>query len=106
MFQKGHCRGYATDFCIFKFVTRYPYSSRFNCLAWGEPKMHSATLPLGLVAGGMADGVVNIFDPNKIIAGAGDASVVGKVTKHKASVNCLQFNPHPGASHLLASGSR
>ncbi|OQS06532.1 transporter Sec31A [Thraustotheca clavata] len=78
-------------------------SSRFMTLSWADVLKHQSTCELGLLAGGMADGTVSIWDPSKIINNP-TAAEVGKVSRHKGPVNALQFNPHRDSSHLLASG--
>lgn len=86
--------------------------SRFTSLAWRDIARHHDTLPYGLVAGGMADGSVSLWNPKALIdqhggAASTDASPeIGRITRHKGSVNALQFNPHEDSSHLLASGGR
>ncbi|ETV80948.1 hypothetical protein H257_06393 [Aphanomyces astaci] len=77
-------------------------SSRFLSLSWADVVRHQSSMELGVLAGGMADGTVNIWDPSKIAANA--PAEVGKVSRHKGPVNAVQFNPHPEMSHLLASG--
>lgn len=87
--------------------------SRFTSLAWRDITRHHDTLPYGLVAGGMADGSVSLWNPKALIdqgaPGAAPTDVspeIGRITRHKGSVNALQFNPHEDSSHLLASGGR
>ena len=84
--------------------------SRFTSLAWRDVAKHTDTCPYGVVAGGMADGSVTLWNPKAMIDkadGAPDAAAeIGKVSRHKGSVNALQFNPHDDNSHLLASGGR
>ncbi|KAF0687464.1 Aste57867_20801 [Aphanomyces stellatus] len=77
-------------------------SSRFLSLSWADVLRHQSSMELGVLAGGMADGTVNIWDPSKIASSA--PAEVGKVSRHKGPVNALQFNPHADMSHLLASG--
>ncbi|ETV97980.1 hypothetical protein H310_09285 [Aphanomyces invadans] len=77
-------------------------SSRFLSLSWADVVRHQSSMELGVLAGGMADGTVNIWDPSKIATNA--PAEVGKVSRHKGPVNAVQFNPHPDMSHLLASG--
>ena len=65
-----------------------------------------AQFPLGLIAGGMENGVVNIWDPAKVITSDGvSSSQIGQVQRHQGPVKGLEFNPHPDNSHLLASGA-
>ncbi|EQC35750.1 hypothetical protein SDRG_06509 [Saprolegnia diclina VS20] len=80
-------------------------SSRFMTMSWADVLKHQSTCELGLLAGGMADGTVSIWDPSKMSNPATQAAAeVGKVARHKGPVNALQFNPHRDSSHLLASG--
>ncbi|DBA02893.1 TPA: hypothetical protein N0F65_005920, partial [Lagenidium giganteum] len=82
--------------------------SRFTSLAWREVLKHTDTCPYGVVAGGMADGAVTLWNPKAMIDGdhKGEAGAceIGRVVRHKGAVNALQFNPHDDSSHLLASG--
>ena len=58
---------------------------------------------VGVVAGGLADGTVGIWDPSKLVAGHAQPRIAA-VQRHTGPVNGLHFNPTPGSSHLLASG--
>lgn len=49
-----------TCFCLF--------SARFATLAWSEMATKQAEYPYGLIAGGMGDGTVNVWDPAKLVA--------------------------------------
>lgn len=57
---------------------------------------------MGLIAGGMIDGLVNIWNPAKVISGQ-DPMIVS-IEQHTGGIRGLQFNPHHDSSHLLASG--
>ena len=60
--------------------------------------------PMGLIAGGMLDGTVNIWDPARLANGHEQPQLTS-INKHTGgAVAGLQFNPHPASSHLLASG--
>ncbi|KAH8070453.1 hypothetical protein JL721_5227 [Aureococcus anophagefferens] len=81
-------------------------SSRFVSLAWSGMKGGAGGadgLQLGLVAGGMSDGAVDVWDPAKLLAGHPQAHV-SRVQRHTGAVNGLEFNPHPTSAHLVASG--
>ena len=80
-------------------------ASRFVSLSWSAlpGKATADSLSLGLVAGGMADGSVDVWDAAKMVAGHPQAHV-SRVQRHQGPVNGLQFNPHSASSHLLASG--
>ncbi|TYZ62527.1 hypothetical protein PybrP1_012709 [[Pythium] brassicae (nom. inval.)] len=78
--------------------------ARFTSLAWRDIARHHDALPLGLVAGGMADGAVSLWNPKALIDGGDSSPEIGRITRHKGAVNALQFNPHEDSAHLLASG--
>ncbi|CAM9628396.1 unnamed protein product, partial [Phaeothamnion confervicola] len=78
-------------------------SARFATLAWSEMATKQAEYPYGLIAGGMGDGTVNVWDPAKLVASHPQPQVAS-VHRHQGAVNGLQFNPHKSSSHLLASG--
>jgi len=82
---------------------KFKTPTRFSSLAWSEMSIKSAEFPLGLIAGGMSDGVVNIWDPAKLVANH-PQPLMSTVHRHNGSVNSLQFNHHPESTHLLASG--
>lgn len=77
-------------------------SGRFQSLAWSAMANKRGDFPLGLVAGGFADGGVGIWDPAKLAANHPQPRIA-LVQKHMGAVNGLQFNPIPDHSHLLAS---
>ena len=43
--------------------------------------MHESKLSMGVLSGGMANGSINLWDPNRIIKG--DAGLVSTFTKHR-----------------------
>lgn len=43
-------------------------SARFATLAWSEMANKQGEYPYGLIAGGMGDGTVNVWDPAKLVA--------------------------------------
>lgn len=57
----------------------------------------------GLIAAGMIDGTINVWDPAKLAADDPEP-LISSVERHTGSIHGLQFNPHPESSHLLASG--
>jgi protein transport protein SEC31 len=57
----------------------------------------------GLIAGGMVDGIVNVWNPSKLLSGEDDL-LLASVEQHQGAVSALHFNPHPESSHLLATG--
>lgn len=44
-----------------------PSSDRFNRLSWGKPKSGSGEYSLGLIAGGLGDGTISLWNPLKLI---------------------------------------
>jgi protein transport protein SEC31 len=70
---------------------------------------HHDTCPYGIIAGGMADGSVSLWNPALLLdrepgTDAPASCEIGRITRHKGAVNALQFNPHEDSAHLLASG--
>jgi protein transport protein SEC31 len=67
--------------------------------------VQAASHPSGILAGGMADGTLNVWDAQRIIQSDGsDPLIVQTDGHHSGSVTGLQFNPHQGWGHSLASG--
>ena len=64
----------------------------------------SAEYPYGIIAGGMVDGKIHIWDCAKLVGeDCGDA-LLAQLEQHQGPIHGLQFNPHKESSHLLASG--
>ncbi|KAG8998634.1 protein transport protein S31, partial [Tulasnella sp. 427] len=76
-------------------------SSRFNRLVWGNV---TKTRPEGVIAAGMENGELSLWDAAKIV-GKVDASsaLITRNTNHTGPVRALNFNNIQ--SHLLASGA-
>lgn len=53
----------------------------------------------------MSDATVKLWDAASLARGDADGASLASVSAHKSSIRSLQFNPHPGASQLFASGS-
>lgn len=64
---------------------------------------HTASHPLGLIASGMSDGHIKLWDPVKLAAGDSEC-LLATILQHQGAVAGLQFNPIPESSHLLATG--
>jgi protein transport protein SEC31 len=84
-------------------------NERFHRLVWGPHA--TETTPHGLIAGGLVDGSVNLYNPARIIGspvgaepadGAGGA-LLTKMQKHTGPVRGLEFNAF--SPNLLASGA-
>ncbi|CAD7701117.1 unnamed protein product [Ostreobium quekettii] len=82
-----------------------PASERFHRISWGTTGIESKAYPLGLAAGGLEDGTVLIWDPNKAIGPQADIqrTTVTKLKKHSSAVRGLEFNRI--SPNLFASGS-
>ncbi|KAK0282526.1 protein transport protein S31 [Friedmanniomyces endolithicus] len=63
--------------------------SGFNDIGWSEP---SDEHPLGLVAGALDNGSVDIWDAAKLREGDSDAHIT-RTSKHSGAVKALQWNP-------------
>lgn len=76
-------------------------TSRFNRLAWGYV---DSTRPKGVLAAGMENGELVLWDPVKILEGAGSTnSLILRNTIHTGPVRGLDFNPIQ--TNLLSSGA-
>lgn len=78
-------------------------NTRFSSLAWSQMAASSDTYNYGLIAGGMVDGFIHVWDPSRLIPDDQDALILS-VEQHQGAVRGLQFNPHRESSHLLSSG--
>lgn len=65
--------------------------------------INASSYPYGLIAGGMVDGNIHVWNPSKLAEGEMD-SLLASVEQHQGAVLGLHFNPHKESSHLLASG--
>lgn len=45
------------------------HSSRFASIAWSQMAVNAKEYPYGLVAGGMVDGNIHIWDPARLAVG-------------------------------------
>jgi protein transport protein SEC31 len=64
---------------------------------------NTADYPSGVIAGGMMDGYIHVWDAAKLIENDPEA-LIASVEQHSGAIPGLQFNPHKESSHLLASG--
>ncbi|RWW60576.1 hypothetical protein BHE74_00032422 [Ensete ventricosum] len=80
-----------------------PSAERFNRLSWGKPLgSASEEYALGLVAGGLGDGSIGIWNPLKMISSDDqNAAFVAKLEKHVGPVIIIPVL----SSNLLASGA-
>ncbi|KAH7528020.1 hypothetical protein FEM48_Zijuj05G0027500 [Ziziphus jujuba var. spinosa] len=86
-------------------VGESPSSERFNRLSWAKPTgTGNEQFGLGLIAGGLVDGNIDIWNPLALIRSeASESALVGHLTRHKGPVRGLEFNSI--APNLLASGA-
>ncbi|XP_010938544.1 protein transport protein SEC31 homolog B isoform X1 [Elaeis guineensis] len=81
-----------------------PSADRFNRLSWGRPGSVSEDYSLGLVAGGLGDGSISVWNPLKLIGSEDpNGAFVARLEKHTGPVRGLEFNTH--SPNLLASGA-
>ena len=46
----------------------FAYSSRFSSIAWSKMANRATDYSYGLIAAGMVDGTINVWDPAKLLA--------------------------------------
>ncbi|CAG8014133.1 unnamed protein product [Penicillium olsonii] len=74
--------------------------SGFNDLAWTTSEDNQR----GVIAGGLENGSLDLWDADKLLAGSSDA-LISRTTKHSGAIKALQFNPkHPNL--LATSGAK
>ncbi|XP_071735877.1 protein transport protein SEC31 homolog B-like isoform X2 [Rutidosis leptorrhynchoides] len=86
-------------------VGAIPSSEPFNRLSWGKsPASGSDEFSLGLVAGGLVDGNIGIWNPRLLISSEENESpLIQQLSRHKGPVRGLEFS---GLSpNHLASGA-
>ncbi|KAG2383110.1 hypothetical protein C9374_004447 [Naegleria lovaniensis] len=90
-----------------KLLAQIEAPDRFHRLTWGIPG--STGDSLGIVAGAQVDGVISLFDANKMVESfskkkkilPSDEALIASMDKHQSSVRGLEFNPKQ--VNLLAS---
>jgi protein transport protein SEC31 len=71
--------------------------SGFNDISWSEP---TDDYPLGVIAGALDNGSVDLWDAQKLRDGS-EGAFISRTTKHSGSAKALQWNPY--RHNLLAS---
>ncbi|XP_013591687.1 PREDICTED: protein transport protein SEC31 homolog B-like isoform X1 [Brassica oleracea var. oleracea] len=85
-------------------VGEIPCSERFHRLAWGRNGSGSDEFSLGLIAGGLGDGNIDLWNPLSLTSSqSGVNALVGHLSVHKGPVRGLEFNAI--TPNLLASGA-
>ncbi|CAL0304359.1 unnamed protein product [Lupinus luteus] len=85
-------------------LAEFPTSERFNRLSWGRNASATDGFALGLIAGGLVDGNIDIWNPLTLIRSEEkESALVGHLVRHKGPVRGLEFNAI--APNLLASGA-
>jgi len=74
----------------------------FHSVAWGKKGIEDGRYSYGLLAGGMSDGAINIWDTSAIVKNQPN-SLISRSELHKGQVLALEF--HPQQVNLMASGS-
>mmetsp|Transcript_23707 Transcript_23707/g.43997 ORF Transcript_23707/g.43997 Transcript_23707/m.43997 type:complete len:1090 (+) Transcript_23707:44-3313(+) len=78
-------------------------NSRFSSIAWSKMANRATDYSYGVIAAGMVDGTINVWDPAKLVADHAEP-LISSVEQHTGAIYGLDFNPHSESSHLLASG--
>jgi len=67
---------------------------RFSAISWGSFGAGADVYPYGILAGGLQDGMVSLWNPHAVVNSRGsDPGLIHSVQMHKGTVNCIDFNP-------------
>ena len=78
-------------------------NDRFHSLAWSLGGADTGALPSGMLAGGLVDGSIKVFNPAAMMNTGLGNPLLADLKKLKGGVRALEFNP--GMPHLLAAGA-
>lgn len=83
---------------------------RFTAVRWSKRGSDpGGKFPFGIIAAGLSDGSIEIYDAAVLVNGGGgavslEAARLAQVRQHKGLVHALDFNPHKSMSQIMASG--
>jgi len=67
---------------------------RFHSISWGTLGIDGGPYPYGVLAGGLQDGFVNLWNPYAIVNSRGtDPGLLLSTQVHKGNVNCVELHP-------------
>lgn len=78
--------------------------ARFASIGWTPANFQSGNYEMGLLAGGLVDGSLHVWDPNLITSQGTSPSLISFSQHFKGAVTALAFNPHPECAYELATG--
>ncbi|GAA0143231.1 vesicle coat protein [Lithospermum erythrorhizon] len=95
---------FASDVDSFILSGSIQTSERFNRLSWGKPNGEFQQYSMGIIAGGLVDGNIGLWNPKYLIhSSANENAFIGNLSWHKGPVRGLEFNAQ--TPNLLASGA-
>lgn len=75
---------------------------RFSSISWGSLGADTGVYPYGVLAGGLQEGVISLWNPYAIVSSKGaDSGLVHSSQVHKGTVHCVEF--HPAKPNLMAT---
>ncbi|GAA0154166.1 vesicle coat protein [Lithospermum erythrorhizon] len=75
---------FASDDTSFIQTGSAPISERFNRLTWGKPLADTEEYSLGVIAGGLVDGNIGLWNPKNLIhSSANENALIGNLSRHK-----------------------
>ncbi|KAF8821509.1 WD domain, G-beta repeat-containing protein [Cardiosporidium cionae] len=75
----------------------------FRCLAWGAFKKEQPSLGEGIIAGGMDNGIVSLWNPQKLLHKQKESDgLIQRLKINSERVTCIEFNSL--RPHLFAAG--
>ncbi|KAK1321736.1 hypothetical protein QJS10_CPA03g00730 [Acorus calamus] len=81
-----------------------PTKERFNRVSWGRAGSGSESFSLGVIAGGLSDGSIGVWNPLRLMSpDDNEGPLVVQLERHQGPVRGLEFNE--ASPYLLASGA-